>query len=67
MHDLATHSALFGLGSCCGYLLFRYDQRSRLVPFYDEDLTAMVGAMVGGGILFNLPYFLLGANVGTPK
>jgi hypothetical protein len=24
-------------------------------------------AMVGGGILFNLPYFLLGANVGTPK
>jgi formate/nitrite transporter FocA (FNT family) len=67
MPDVATHLALFGLGSYCGYLLFRHDQRARSVPFYEENLIAMVGAMLGGGILFNLPYFILGAEVGAPK
>jgi hypothetical protein len=62
MPDLATHLTLFGLGSCCGYLLFRYDRQSHHVPFYDVDLTAMIAAMMGGGILFNLPYFVVGAD-----
>lgn len=67
MPDLATHAILFGLGACCGYLLFRHDEQSRYVPYWDENLPAMVGAMIGGGILFNLPYLALGDKVGAPK
>lgn len=56
MPDTATGLALFGIGACCGYLLFQYDERSDRTPFYEENLVAMVGATVGGGILFTLPY-----------
>lgn len=54
MADTVTVLTLFGLGSCCGYLLYKYDQG--YTPFYEENLTAMVGAVVGAGILFTLPY-----------
>jgi formate/nitrite transporter FocA (FNT family) len=56
MPDATTGLFLFGFGAFCGYILFQHDERSDSTPFYEENLVAMVGATVGGGILFTLPY-----------